>query len=233
MVTAAKTCSRCGLDGHNARTCVNGVNKPCVKLFGVNISDPTPFGTPLRKSLSMGNLPSLAVKPAEDEPGYHSDGLTGCKKRRASRKTGKPWTVEEHRTFLAGLKNLGKGDWRGISRKFVTTRTPTQVASHAQKYFIRKNNNNQRKRRASLFDIPLDDSSEGNNTDQAWTVAPPTPETLAEGLAQFNVLNQCRNPSMFPQVFRYASAVPVQMVHPSGIPVPRYIPTGIPPSQAD
>ena len=46
-----------------------------------------------------------------------------------------------------------QGDWRGISRQFVTTRTPTQVASHAQKYYIRQTNQNRRKRRASLFDL--------------------------------------------------------------------------------
>uniref|UniRef100_A0A5B6ZGR9 Putative transcription factor MYB1R1 n=1 Tax=Davidia involucrata TaxID=16924 RepID=A0A5B6ZGR9_DAVIN len=50
----------------------------------------------------------------------------------------------------------GKGDWRGISRNFVKTRTPTQVASHAQKYFLRRNNHNRRRRRSSLFDITTD-----------------------------------------------------------------------------
>ena len=54
---------------------------------------------------------------------------------------------------MMGLNALGKGDWRGISRHFVQTRTPTQVASHAQKYFIRQQNTQKRKRRASLFDI--------------------------------------------------------------------------------
>lgn len=49
---------------------------------------------------------------------------------------------------------MGKGDWRGISRNFVTTRTPTQVASHAQKYFLRLATiNNKKKRRSSLFDL--------------------------------------------------------------------------------
>ncbi|BDA47608.1 probable transcription factor MYBS2 at N-terminal half [Coccomyxa sp. Obi] len=69
------------------------------------------------------------------------------------RRRGNPWSEEEHRNFLAGLKKLGKGDWRGISRHFVQTRTPTQVASHAQKYFIRQLNLHNRKRRSSLFDM--------------------------------------------------------------------------------
>ncbi|KAK4589152.1 hypothetical protein RGQ29_019943 [Quercus rubra] len=40
--------------------------------------------------------------------------------------------------FLLGLQKLGKGDWRGIACNYVISRTPTQVASHAQKYFIGK-----------------------------------------------------------------------------------------------
>ncbi|PIA26138.1 hypothetical protein AQUCO_09700006v1 [Aquilegia coerulea] len=46
------------------------------------------------------------------------------------------WTEEEHRTFLAGIAK--QGDWIGISKNFVTTRIPTQVANHAQKYFLRQ-----------------------------------------------------------------------------------------------
>jgi SHAQKYF class myb-like DNA-binding protein len=67
--------------------------------------------------------------------------------------------------FLMGLQKLGKGDWRGISRSFVVSRTPTQVASHAQKYFIRQTNSSRRKRRSSLFDMvpemPMDESPDG------------------------------------------------------------------------
>lgn len=70
---------------------------------------------------------------------------------------GVPWTEEEHRMFLLGLQKLGKGDWRGIARNYVITRTPTQVASHAQKFFIRQSNISRRKRRSSLFDIVADD----------------------------------------------------------------------------
>lgn len=69
------------------------------------------------------------------------------------RKKGVPWTEEEHKLFLLGLKKYGKGDWRNISRNYVVTRTPTQVASHAQKYFIRQLSSGKDKRRASIHDI--------------------------------------------------------------------------------
>ncbi|PNH11111.1 Transcription factor DIVARICATA [Tetrabaena socialis] len=70
------------------------------------------------------------------------------------RRKGVPWTEEEHRLFLLGLSKFGKGDWRSIARNFVVSRTPTQVASHAQKYFIRLNSLNKKdKRRASIHDI--------------------------------------------------------------------------------
>ncbi|KAH9317456.1 hypothetical protein KI387_019225, partial [Taxus chinensis] len=69
------------------------------------------------------------------------------------RKKGVPWTEEEHRLFLMGLDKYGKGDWRSISRNFVVSRTPTQVASHAQKYFLRLTSGNKEKKRSSIHDI--------------------------------------------------------------------------------
>ncbi|KAL8539159.1 hypothetical protein ACS0TY_000958 [Phlomoides rotata] len=70
------------------------------------------------------------------------------------RKKGVPWTEDEHRRFLLGLQKHGKGDWRSISRNFVVTKTPTQVASHAQKYYLRQvSGGGKDKRRPSIHDI--------------------------------------------------------------------------------
>nr|UNZ81759.1 transcription factor MYB 3 [Rheum palmatum] len=88
--------------------------------------------------------------------GHHaSDSNHGSKASRSEqeRRKGIAWTEDEHRLFLLGLEKYGKGDWRSISRNFVLTRTPTQVASHAQKYFIRLNSMNKDRRRSSIHDI--------------------------------------------------------------------------------
>ncbi|KAA8547612.1 hypothetical protein F0562_004041 [Nyssa sinensis] len=70
------------------------------------------------------------------------------------RRKGVPWTEEEHKLFLMGLNKYGKGDWRSISRYYVVTKSPTQVASHAQKFFRRKNSSTPAdRRRPSIHDI--------------------------------------------------------------------------------
>ncbi|XP_043697899.1 transcription factor DIVARICATA-like isoform X2 [Telopea speciosissima] len=100
------------------------------------------------------------------------------------RKKGVPWTEEEHRLFLMGLKKYGKGDWRNISRNFVVSRTPTQVASHAQKYFIRQVSGGKDKRRSSIHDITT-----VNITD----TRPPSPESRHSSTDQTSVRPQQHN----------------------------------------
>ncbi|KAL5710563.1 hypothetical protein ACHQM5_021110 [Ranunculus cassubicifolius] len=87
----------------------------------------------------------------------------------SERKKGTPWTEEEHKLFLIGLQKYGKGDWRSISRNTVVSRTPTQVASHAQKYYLRLNSGKKEKRRSSIHDITTveeDPLSQPNNQTQ-------------------------------------------------------------------
>ncbi|KAF2301146.1 hypothetical protein GH714_020416 [Hevea brasiliensis] len=183
-----RRCSHCSNNGHNSRTCptrssgassTSASSAAGVRLFGVRLTD----GSIIKKSASMGNLSahyhsssSAAASPNPDSPlsdhvrdsgnvpdGYLSDdpAHASCSaNRRGERKKGVPWTEEEHRLFLVGLQKLGKGDWRGIARNFVVSRTPTQVASHAQKYFIRQSNATRRKRRSSLFDMVPDMATE-------------------------------------------------------------------------
>lgn len=65
------------------------------------------------------------------------------------------WTEAEHEAFLEGLEACGRGKWKKISIKFVPTRTATQVASHAQKYYTRmekRHSNKHHRLRESIFD---------------------------------------------------------------------------------
>ncbi|KAG8494708.1 hypothetical protein CXB51_012297 [Gossypium anomalum] len=111
----------------------------------------------------------------------------------ASCSTGVPWTEEEHRLFLIGLQKLGKGDWRGIARNFVVSRTPTQVASHAQKYFIRQSNVTRRKRRSSLFDMVPNDMATDTPAVQEEQVLPSSSRVEADNSNSTPSLNLCLN----------------------------------------
>ena len=105
------------------------------------------------RNIDMGRV-QLPNYPVPGEALSISQLQKKVKSQDTERRKGIPWTEEEHRLFLMGLGKYGKGDWRSISRNFVITRTPTQVASHAQKYFIRLNSQNKKdKRRASIHDI--------------------------------------------------------------------------------
>ncbi|KAJ0825169.1 putative transcription factor MYB-HB-like family [Helianthus annuus] len=115
--------------------------------------------------IESGIVPLPSYSTSSDDSASHGgdDGTSkkggesvhGGKSSKADqeRRKGVAWSEDEHRLFLLGLEKYGKGDWRSISRNFVVTRTPTQVASHAQKYFIRLNSMNRDRRRSSIHDI--------------------------------------------------------------------------------
>ncbi|XP_068640783.1 transcription factor SRM1-like [Aristolochia californica] len=108
--------------------------------------------------IDAGRIPIPQYANDEEDSDEYS-GFRGLKKskhvvREQERRRGIPWTEDEHRLFLMGLNTYGKGDWRSISRNFVISRTPTQVASHAQKYFNRLNSaQTKERRRPSIHDI--------------------------------------------------------------------------------
>ncbi|KAG6506373.1 hypothetical protein ZIOFF_031696 [Zingiber officinale] len=132
-----RRCSHCGNNGHNSRTCPARGGGVGVRIFGVRLTEGVGA---MKKSASMGCLSSSITlsnagaspsaeptgeHPADSVAGYASDDAHATSSS-ICRKKGVPWTEEEHRMFLLGLQKLGKGDWRGIARNFVISRTPTQ-----------------------------------------------------------------------------------------------------------
>ncbi|XVF44589.1 hypothetical protein PTKIN_Ptkin02bG0136700 [Pterospermum kingtungense] len=126
---------------------------------------------------------------------YNGESTHGSKSSRSDqeRRKGIAWTEDEHRLFLLGLEKYGKGDWRSISRNFVVTRTPTQVASHAQKYFIRLNSMNKDRRRSSIHDI----TSVGNG-DISATQGPITGQTNGAAAAGGSSGKSSKQPPQHP-----------------------------------
>ncbi|KAG5576073.1 hypothetical protein H5410_056207 [Solanum commersonii] len=84
-------------------------------------------------------------------------------------KKGNQWREDEQRAFLKGLDFHGKGNWTNIAKDFLPARTSTQVASHAQKYFVRlldaNSNSNERKKRkkSSVFNLCIEKTEDTNN----------------------------------------------------------------------
>ncbi len=82
--------------------------------------------------------PAAAMQPAPMKATTKRGG--GGAGAGEERRKGVPWTEEEHRLFVAGLQEFGKGDWRSISRNYVLTRTPTQASRLLERMLIGKQN---------------------------------------------------------------------------------------------
>lgn len=76
--------------------------------------------TPIR----LGPLPE--TKPAQKR-------RIRDRRRPGAKKSGEPWTKDEHERFLAGLEAYPSGPWKMVAA-CVQTRTTRQTMTHAQKY---------------------------------------------------------------------------------------------------
>ncbi|KAH0776089.1 hypothetical protein KY290_007500 [Solanum tuberosum] len=120
-----------------ARNCSE--NGKSIKLFGFEITTAT--------TMTTTTSSTAAIMSEKD--------FMGRKIKKGNR-----WTEGEQRAFLKGLNFHGKGSWTKIAKDFVPTRTSTQVASHAQKYFVRlldaNSNERQKRKKSSVFDLRIE-----------------------------------------------------------------------------
>lgn len=78
------------------------------------------------------------------------------------------------REFLRGLEMFDKGDWNSISRFSVPSKSSTQVASHAQKYY--KRSTTKVEKWSSIHDIKTSQPDCRLALDKATTSRLPRPE---------------------------------------------------------
>ncbi|EFC46587.1 predicted protein [Naegleria gruberi] len=90
---------------------------------------PTRDDTP-KASLSKIQKPKHATQKKRSSSSSSTDEEEGKKFNTGT------WTRSEHEQFLKGLEEVGK-NWKLISENYVQTRKRTQIASHAQKWFLK------------------------------------------------------------------------------------------------
>jgi len=61
-----------------------------------------------------------------------------------------------HRLFLIRLKNCDKRDWKDISRRFLPSKSSTQIASHTQKYQLHQKGQKKNKKRKGIHQVILE-----------------------------------------------------------------------------
>eukprot|EP00814_Leptocylindrus_danicus_P003888 CAMPEP_0116031952 /NCGR_PEP_ID=MMETSP0321-20121206/17871_1 /TAXON_ID=163516 /ORGANISM="Leptocylindrus danicus var. danicus, Strain B650" /LENGTH=477 /DNA_ID=CAMNT_0003507277 /DNA_START=222 /DNA_END=1655 /DNA_ORIENTATION=+ len=103
------------------KTTMARAKKPTAKVSGVPQVTLSAGAAAAKISAPNGRLPNMQT-PSTVTSGSGSSGEN----------TGR-WTAEEHRLFLQGLEQHGKG-WKKIA-SLIKSRTVVQIRTHAQKYF--------------------------------------------------------------------------------------------------
>mmetsp|Transcript_29042 Transcript_29042/g.40870 ORF Transcript_29042/g.40870 Transcript_29042/m.40870 type:complete len:538 (-) Transcript_29042:393-2006(-) len=89
-----------------------------------------------------------------DELLYAKEKLTKAEPKVEDKAQSRYWTPEEHQRFLEAVKKFGLKDVKAVA-SYVGTRNPTQVRTHAQKYYLRL----ERERNKQSGEFKLDDHS--------------------------------------------------------------------------
>ncbi|MCD9640401.1 hypothetical protein HAX54_025690 [Datura stramonium] len=132
--------------------------------------------------------------PDNPEMQSHSNQKSRSPKPDVERRRGVAWTEEEHRSFLQGLNTYRRSDWRSISRQCVITRTPAQVASHAQKFFNRLEAVTKENRRASIRDTTSVDAEAAGTS-----LVPNTEDMIGPAYGGSQAAASTNNESMLPR----------------------------------
>ncbi|XP_047312810.1 transcription factor MYBS1-like [Impatiens glandulifera] len=154
---------------------IQDIRKKCMALVSDNVV-PDPMNNIIhdhdQSAYIINPMPAITIDNNQGVINEIADDLVGVQRtgkevnhddelrcqaapvQRGVKRRGVPWTQLEHQVFLMGLNKFGRGDWRSISRYTILKKSPSQVASHAQKYFRRRTTPTPlERRRSSIHDV--------------------------------------------------------------------------------